>query len=101
MFLKKLSPASANFRKSEATERWCSFCFTVSSHGTNFSDTSQAQCLVKIPVHKSEKIPCSLATSLMVSLLPEVKFSHYRPCVAQRVGRGIALLFHDCSTRRG
>jgi len=27
-----------NFRKSEATERWCPFCFTVSSHGTNFAE---------------------------------------------------------------
>jgi len=31
----------------------------------------------------------------------KVKFSHYRPGVAQRVGRGIALLFHDCGTRIG
>ena len=31
----------------------------------------------------------------------KVKFSHYRPGVAQRVGRGIALLFHDRGTRRG
>ena len=32
-----------------------------------------------------------------------VKWSHYRPSVAQRVGRGIsiALLFHDRGTRRG
>jgi len=30
-----------------------------------------------------------------------VKFSRYRPGVAQRVGRGIALLFHDRGTRRG
>jgi len=30
-----------------------------------------------------------------------VKWSRYRPGVAQRVGRGIALLFHDRSTRRG
>ena len=29
------------------------------------------------------------------------KFSSYRPGVAQRVGRGIALLFHGCGTRRG
>jgi len=28
------------------------------------------------------------------------KCSHYRPGVAQRVGRGIALLFHDRGTRR-
>jgi len=31
----------------------------------------------------------------------KVKWSRYRPCVAQRVGRGIALLFHDRGTRRG
>jgi len=30
----------------------------------------------------------------------KVKWSLYRPGVAQRVGRGIALLFHDCGTRR-
>ena len=30
-----------------------------------------------------------------------MKWSRYRPGVAQRVGRGIALLFHDRSTRRG
>jgi len=29
------------------------------------------------------------------------KFSRYRPGVAQRVGRGIALLFHDRGARRG
>jgi len=29
------------------------------------------------------------------------KWSRYRPGVAQRVGRGIALLFHDRRTRRG
>ena len=28
-------------------------------------------------------------------------WSHYRPGVAQRVGRGIALLFHNRGTRRG
>jgi len=31
----------------------------------------------------------------------KVKCSCYRPGVAQRVGRGIALLFHDRDTRRG
>ena len=35
------------------------------------------------------------------SLLYNIKWSRYRPRVAQRVGRGIALLFHDCGTRRG
>jgi hypothetical protein len=31
----------------------------------------------------------------------KVKWSRYRPDVAQRVGTGIALLFLDCDTRRG
>ena len=31
----------------------------------------------------------------------KVKWSRYRPGVAQRVGRGIALLFYDRGTRRG
>jgi len=31
----------------------------------------------------------------------KVKRSRYRAGVAQRVGRGIALLFHDLGTRRG
>ena len=31
----------------------------------------------------------------------KLKWSRYRPDVAQRVGRGIALLFHDRGTRRG
>jgi len=31
----------------------------------------------------------------------KVKWSHYRPGVTQRVGRGIALLFHGRDTRRG
>jgi len=31
----------------------------------------------------------------------KVKLSRYRPGVVQRVGRGIALLFHDRGTRRG
>ena len=31
----------------------------------------------------------------------KVKWSRYKPGVSQRVGRGIALLFHDRGTRRG
>ena len=33
--------------------------------------------------------------------IKKVKSSRYRPGVAQRVGRGIALLFHDHGTRKG
>jgi hypothetical protein len=31
----------------------------------------------------------------------KIKLSHYRPNLAQRVGRGIALLFYDRGIRRG
>jgi len=37
----------------------------------------------------------------VIGVKAKVKCSSYRPGVAQRVGRGIALLFHDCGTRRG
>ena len=36
-----------------------------------------------------------------VKFCKSVKWSRYRPGVAKRVGRGIALLFHDRGTRRG
>ena len=36
-----------------------------------------------------------------ISFKVKVKWSRYRPGVAQRVGRGIALLFNDRGTRRG
>jgi len=41
--------------------------------------------------------------SLDLSLLwtGKVKWSRYRPGVAQRVGRGKAVLFHDLNTRKG
>ena len=37
---------------------------------------------------------------LSLNIKVKVKWSRYRPGVAQRVGRGIALLFHDHGTRR-
>jgi hypothetical protein len=41
-----------------------------------------------------------LHKTLCYLLEKKVKCSRYRPDVAQRVGRGIALLFHDRGTRR-
>jgi len=37
----------------------------------------------------------------MIWTILKVKWFRYRPGVAHRVGRGIALLFHDRGTRRG
>jgi len=52
---------------------------------------------------------CSISTGTVMnnymdklrSVKVKVKGCHYRPGVAQRVGRGIDLLFHDRSIRRG
>ena len=41
------------------------------------------------------------ALYLSFNRILKVKWSRYRPGVTQRVGRGIALLFHDRGTRRG
>jgi len=46
-------------------------------------------------------IPAHKITQNINNMVIKVKWSRYRPDVAQRVGRGIALLFHDCGTRRG
>ena len=39
-------------------------------------------------------------TYIYIHTIYKVKWSRYKPSVAQGVGRGIALLFHDRSTRR-
>jgi len=46
-------------------------------------------------------IVCVSCTERTFVVSSKVKWSRYRPGVAQRVGRGIALLFHDRGTRRG
>jgi len=52
------------------------------------------------PVCSSVAIPTELPGPI-IHAKQKLKWSRYRPGVAQRVGRGIALLFHDCGTRRG
>ena len=44
---------------------------------------------------------CLSPKKFCIRIPQKVKWSCYRPGVAQRVGRGIALLFHDRGTRRG
>jgi hypothetical protein len=46
-------------------------------------------------------IPDNRENTVFTVKRKKVKWSLYRPGVAQRVGRGIALLFHDRGTRRG
>ena len=42
----------------------------------------------------------NLPFSFIPHVIVKVKFCHYRRIVAQWVGKGVALLFHDCGTRR-
>ena len=53
-------------------------------------------------VKNGDKRNSHISSNLRVICIKiKVEWPRYRPGVAQRVGRGIALLFHDRSTRRG
>ena len=56
--------------------------------------------LLKINLYELPLISRMCAVQNIVKKVT-VKCSRYRPSVAQRVGRNIALLFHDRGTRRG
>jgi len=51
------------------------------------------------PPMKVEQTECSETAAYKIQV--KGKFSRYRPGVTQRVGRGIALFFHDRVTRKG
>jgi len=53
------------------------------------------------PVHSLNNLSSASTLSQLLTRMVKVKWSRYRPGVAQRVGRGIALIFHDRGTRRG
>jgi len=48
-------------------------------------------------IHSNQIVDCEIIRQIK----KKVKCSRYRPGVAQMVGRGITLLFHDGGTRRG
>ena len=77
---------------------------------------NRLQCTGNVETVSSSNTVCNCCTIyITVALLDDghnywqihvvvkvrVKWSRYRAGVAQRVGRGIALLFHDRGTRRG
>ena len=69
----------------------------------NSSETFKKTWLQKLE-EKKTYLSISEAGIPLCALLyvyKKVKWSRYRPGVAQSVGRGIALLFHDRGTRRG
>ena len=59
-------------------------------------------CVTPSQVTKNDSLLIlTLLRKMLFSYFIYVKWSRYRPGLAQRVGRGIALLFHYCGTRRG
>ena len=56
---------------------------------------------IEIPLGKWKSLDLALKKFPAFYRSKKVKWSRYRPGVAQRVGRGIALLFHDRGSRRG
>ena len=55
----------------------------------------------EVPKENGNKVARTVTFRSYRLIKVKVKWSRYRPGVAQRVGRGIALLFHDRGTRRG
>jgi len=53
------------------------------------------------PARSSVAVPTELPDAQYIYVKVKVKWSRYRPGVAQSLGRGIALLFHERGTRRG
>ena len=59
---------------------------------SNYPCTVSTLCAMRLLVRRVAALHC---------IYVKVTFSRYRPGVAQRVGRVIALLFYDRGTRRG
>jgi len=66
---------------------YCVYCFSF--------------CPFAISVQVYRPLPPGRNPTAVNKYQKQVKWSRYRPGVAQRVGRGIALLFHVRGTRRG
>jgi len=84
-------PASSNFLYEEVGCRYPPGCkgFHLGSNNFSFNRTRVLRHYCQECILLSKKVKV------------KAKFSLYRPGVAHRVGRGIAPLFHDSSTRRG
>ena len=75
--------------------------WTPSGCKVHLSDYTVRRLKVSLLVHWLKIKKLFNAVSFDVLTEVKVKCSRYRPGVAQRVGRGIALLVRDRSTRRG
>ena len=79
-------------------------CFTPSKchkyHDTGINVTSY-KLIEKYGLSSSDSHKIHQRLAALFTDKVKVKFSRYRPGVAQRVGRVISLFFHDRGTRRG
>ena len=86
-----------------AKERKRSYCNLIWNISSTFAGANSLTRLVGVTLEIQNRYPpVKIKGVVMEPLgLVKVKWSRYRPDMAQKVGRGITLLFHDCSTRRG
>ena len=87
----------SNFAPSVCTGRRVSFLMRIFSTKCAPTSTPHPLLLFNDTNWGCQAIFCYQCDVVKV----KVNLSCYRPGVAQRVGRGIALLFHDRGTRRG
>ena len=71
--------------------------YTVENLSYMFLETEKKS---KLQEMKKKKVQCLPSAEHCNPQHAKVKWSRHRPSVAQRVGRGIALLFHDHGTWR-
>ena len=66
------------------------------------TEVESVYCAVRTePLYNTDKLRLEMVKLHLKEINKRLKWSRYRPGVAQRVGRGIALLFHDRGTRKG
>ena len=75
-------------------------CYVMSVYHSVFQSVAQS-IYSALAVLVNNLFACMHFNTFVTCLLKRAKCSRYRSGVAQRVGRGIALLFHDRGTRRG
>ena len=94
---------------SRTSEEWSAHCrgIYLTTHNTHNRHTSMPLAGFE-PTLSADKwlqtcpLDCKATETRSCNILKKKKkWSRYGPGVAQRVGRGIALLFHDRGTRRG